>query len=81
MNSHATCHINKSNPKIACPTLVLACEEDHGNSPDMARRMAKLIPEGRAVIVPKLRHMGLTENPKAIAHELLPFLRGESPTI
>ena len=71
----------KAITKIACPTLVLACEEDHGNSPAMAHRMAKLIPEGRAVIVPKLRHMGLTENPEAIARELLPFLRGETPPI
>ena len=37
---------------IVCPTLVLACEEDHGNSPAMARRMAELIPDARAATVP-----------------------------
>jgi pimeloyl-ACP methyl ester carboxylesterase len=61
---------------ISCPTLVLACEEDHGNSPAMARRTAELIPDARAAIVPKLRHMGLAEDPDAIARELAPFLQG-----
>lgn len=59
---------------IACPTLVLACEEDHGNSPAMAQRMAELIPNARAAIVPGLKHMGLAEDPDAVAKELLPFL-------
>jgi pimeloyl-ACP methyl ester carboxylesterase len=59
---------------IRCPTLVLACEDDHGNSPDMARRMAARIPDARAVIVPGLKHMGLAENPAAISSVLVPFL-------
>ena len=59
---------------IRCPTLVLACELDHGNSPAMARRMAELIPDARAAIVPGLKHMGLAEDPDAIARELAPFL-------
>ena len=60
---------------IVCPTLVLACEEDHGNSPAMAYRMANLIPNAQVAIVPKLRHMGLAEDPEAVAHKLLPFLK------
>ena len=56
--------------------MVLACEEDHGNSPAMARRMAELIPDARAATVPNLRHMGLAEDPDAIARELAPFLQG-----
>lgn len=59
---------------IRCPTLVLACEEDHGNSPDMARRMAALIPGARTAILPKLRHMALAEDPKAVSGVLVPFL-------
>lgn len=59
---------------IRCPVLALACEEDHGNSPDMARRMAALIPNARAAIIPKLKHMGLVENPAAINAVVLPFL-------
>jgi 3-oxoadipate enol-lactonase len=59
---------------IRCPTLVLACEEDHGNSPDMARRMAALIPGARTAIIPKLRHMALAEDPPAVSAVLVPFL-------
>lgn len=59
---------------IRCPTLVLACEEDHGNSPDMARRMAALIPDARTAIIPGLRHMALAEDPAAVSDVLVPFL-------
>lgn len=59
---------------IQCPALVLACEEDRGNSPDMAERMAALMPRARAVTVPSLRHMGLVEDPPAINGVLVPFL-------
>jgi 3-oxoadipate enol-lactonase len=60
--------------EIRCPTLVLACDEDHGNSPDMAERMAARIPDARAVVVPGLKHMGLAEDPAAISTVLVPFL-------
>ena len=60
---------------IECPVLVLACSEDHGNSPGMARRMAALIPNARAAVVPGLRHMGLAEDPAAITRILVPFLQ------
>lgn len=60
--------------EIHCPTLVLACEEDHGNSPDMARRMAALIPNAEVVIVPKLKHMALAEDPAAVSGPLVTFL-------
>lgn len=60
---------------IRCPTLVLACVEDNGNSPDMARRMAALIPGAQVAIIPLLKHMGLAENPDAISGVLVPFLK------
>lgn len=59
---------------IRCPTLAMTGGEDHGNSPDMARRMAALIPSARAEIVPGLRHMGLYEDPEAFNGPLLDFL-------
>jgi (E)-2-((N-methylformamido)methylene)succinate hydrolase len=59
---------------ITCPTLVLACAEDHGNSPDMAQRMAALIPGAQVAIIPTLKHMGLAEDPGAISAILTPFL-------
>jgi pimeloyl-ACP methyl ester carboxylesterase len=59
---------------IRSPTLVMTGGEDHGNSPDMARRMAALIPGARCEIVPGLRHMGLAEEPEAFNGPLLSFL-------
>jgi len=59
---------------IRCPTLVVTGGEDRGNSPDMARRLAALIPGARAEILPGLRHMGLAEDPAAFNALLVPFL-------
>ena len=56
---------------IACPTLVMTGEEDFGNSADMARRMADLIPDSRLVILPGLRHMALAEDPATFNEPLL----------
>ncbi len=59
---------------IRSPTLVMTGSEDHGNSPDMARRMAALIPGARCEIVAGLRHMGLAEDPEAFNGPLVSFL-------
>ncbi len=59
---------------IACPTLVMTGAEDRGNSPDMARRLAALIPGAELAILPGLRHMGLAEDPEAYNRRLVEFL-------
>lgn len=59
---------------IRAPTLVMTGGEDRGNSPDMARRLAALVPGARVEIVPGLRHMGLVEDPEAFNRPLLAFL-------
>lgn len=64
---------------IRCPTLVFACEGDLGNSPDMARRMAALIPDAEVAILPALRHMALAEDPAAVSAILVPFLERVLP--
>jgi pimeloyl-ACP methyl ester carboxylesterase len=59
--------------KITWPTLVMTAEEDYGNSADMARRMAALIPNSELVILPGLRHMALAEDPAAFNAPLVDF--------
>ena len=59
---------------IACPTLVMTGDEDHGNSPRMAERMAALMGDARTVILPGLRHMALAESPATFNAPLLAFL-------
>ena len=60
---------------IRCPTLVMTGEDDHGNSPEMSQRMAALIPDAHAVILPGLRHMGLAENSQAVNSQLVSFFQ------
>ena len=59
---------------IDCPVLVMTGEEDYGNSPDMARRMADGLPRAELVILPGLRHMALAEDPDQVNQVLLGFL-------
>ena len=59
---------------ISCPTLVMTGGEDSGNTPDMAYRMAKLIPGARTVILPALRHMAPLEAPEVVNAHLSAFL-------
>jgi pimeloyl-ACP methyl ester carboxylesterase len=60
--------------RISCPTLVMTGEEDFGNSPQMAKKMAMLIPGAREVVLPGLRHMALAESPPAFNEPLISFL-------
>ncbi len=48
--------------------------EDHGNSPQMAARMAARMPNAECRILPELRHMALAEDPQSTLSQLLPFL-------
>ena len=61
--------------QIACPTLVMTGDKDNGNSPDMARRMAQLIPNATIVILKGMRHMAMIEDPDAFNSHLLKFLK------
>jgi pimeloyl-ACP methyl ester carboxylesterase len=60
---------------IRTPTLVMTGEEDFGNSPEMAKKMAARIAGAREVILPGLRHMALAESPRAFNEPLVAFLR------
>ena len=60
--------------RIACPTLVMTAADDPGNTPAMARAMARSIPGARLAILPGLRHMALAEAPQAVNAPLCAFL-------
>jgi pimeloyl-ACP methyl ester carboxylesterase len=65
--------------KIACPSLFMSCEHDYGNSPAMVEKMAGLVRNARLVIVPRLRHMGLFEDPTPFNAALLDFFGATLP--
>jgi len=67
--------LEKAIAQIDCPTLVITGEHDYGNSPQMSRRIADLIPGARVEILAGLRHMGLAEDPVQVNGLMLPFLQ------
>ena len=62
------------NPPISCPALVITGDEDFGNGPEMTHAIAEEIAGARALILPRLRHMALVENPEAVNKPLRSFL-------
>lgn len=62
-------------PSLTCPALVLTGQDDAGNSPQMARAIAAEIPGARLVILPRMRHMALAEQPDAVNRPVLNFLQ------
>lgn len=66
--------LENSIASIKCPTLVLTGEEDYGNSPEMAQRIALNIPNAQLKVLTSLRHMALAEDPDQVNHLLTHFL-------
>lgn len=62
--------------RLTIPTLVVAGEEDELTPPDLARRMADAIPDGRVAVVAEAGHVTPLERPSAFQAELRAFLDG-----
>jgi 3-oxoadipate enol-lactonase len=50
-------------PSITAPTLSLTGEEDYATPPEMGRYVADSVRIGRALVLPRLRHLSLVEAP------------------
>jgi pimeloyl-ACP methyl ester carboxylesterase len=61
-------------PPITAPALVMTCENDSGSTPAMSRAIAGEIEGSECIIVPRLQHMGLVEQPALFTGPLLRFL-------
>lgn len=61
-------------PPITHPTLVMTCEHDSGSTPAMSHAIAGEIPGAETIIVPRLQHLGLIEDPAAFAQPVKCFL-------
>jgi len=62
-------------PRVACPVLCLAGEEDLLTPPDVAHAMAKQTRQGRAVVIPEAGHLTNLEAPEAFNAAVTGFLR------
>jgi (E)-2-((N-methylformamido)methylene)succinate hydrolase len=60
------------------PTLVMTGELDTGSTPEMARKLARVIPAAECSIVPQGRHMMPVEMPGEVNSVLRRFLEGEN---
>lgn len=60
--------------KINAPTLVMTCENDSGSTPSMSHGIAAQIAGARTFIIPRLKHLGLLEDPAGFTTPLIEFL-------
>jgi pimeloyl-ACP methyl ester carboxylesterase len=63
-------------PAIACPTLVLAAENDEVIPADWSREMAEAIPDAKLVTLPNSGHLSTVEKPREVTEALVAFWRG-----
>ncbi len=59
---------------IKCPTLIITSEGDFGNGPQMSRNISAEISGSKVIILPKLKHMALFEDPKKVNKYLRDFI-------
>lgn len=64
----------RPDPPITRPTLVMTCENDSGSTLAMAHAIAAEIAGAETIIVPRLQHLGLVEEPALFTDPLLRFL-------
>ena len=64
--------------KFSRPTLIMTGELDTGSTPDMARKLAAMIPGAEYSIIAGGRHMMPVEMPDEVNSVLRRFLQGES---
>ena len=60
---------------IQKPTLVLCGDQDIATPPDMARELARVIPNARLSLIPKAGHISCVEQPGAMAEQMMQFFR------
>ena len=65
-------------PPIEHSALVMTCENDSGSTPEMALDIAAELLGPINIVVPKLQHLGLMENPMAFIKPILEFLEDQS---
>jgi len=57
------------------PTIVMTCEHDSGSTPQMSHAIASEISNAETIIVPRLQHLGLIEQPKLFTYPVVEFLK------
>jgi len=66
--------VNGKLKSIEVPTLAITSEFDQNSTPAMAEMIANEVPDGRSIIVPKLKHMAPVEGASIYAQYMRDFL-------
>ena len=61
-------------PAVTAPTLVLTCENDSGSTPKMTIDIAAEIAGSETIIIPRLQHLGLMEDPDVFTNPIVKFI-------
>lgn len=61
-------------PALQVPTLVMTCEHDSGSNVAMSEAIASEMTQAELVIIDKLQHLGLIEQPDLFIKPILSFL-------
>jgi pimeloyl-ACP methyl ester carboxylesterase len=61
-------------PPITHSTLVMTCENDSGSTPAMAHAIASEIDGAQTIIIERLKHLGLLEQPAVFIESITRFL-------
>ena len=72
--AHGVRELIRPDPPIAAPSLVMTCENDSGSTPAMSKAIADEIAGAELHVVPRLRHLGLVEEPALFTVPLIDFL-------
>ncbi len=62
-------------PRIPCPTLIVAGDEDQITTPDEVRRLHARVPGSRLALIPRAGHLSNLEQPEAFNDALTRFLQ------
>lgn len=61
-------------PPVTAPTLIMTCENDVGSTPQMSVDIGGEIAGSKTRIVPRLKHLGLMEDPETFTGPICDFL-------
>ena len=71
---HGVKELIRPQPPVDSPTLVMTCENDSGSTPSMAMAIASEIDGAQTIVVPRLKHMGMFEQPALFIDPAMQFL-------
>lgn len=74
--AHGVRELIQPQPPIKVPTLVMTSENDSGSTPDMSRSITAEIDGATTIIVDRLQHLGILEEPLLFTTPIRQFLRG-----